>query len=152
MNRVIVAALALALAACGKSNSKPDCKHQVDELDRLTRGDRANAATQMARLMKEQFRSCPALAKVFDSIARDEGGDKAGEMIEGTGPALLDCNCSVDVPNVRSLLYRSLANTHPTTELVVRVMHDAPPLALPAATPWRDAAAKLVARAWLVAT
>lgn len=121
-----------------------------DELDRLMHEEASgNKATEFAKLASDQIKSCPAMSKVFGAVGSEEGGDKAAELIEGIGPALIDCNCDVDIPNFRSTMYRLLANEHPTVDLAVAVTHDAPPFALPATATWKDAASQLPKTAWL---
>jgi hypothetical protein len=125
-----------------------------DELDRITNdSDPSNKATRFAKLVSDQVHSCPAIAKLFGTVAAEEGTDKAKFIIDGMGPALVDCNCAPDMANLRSAMYRLLSDEHPIGNVAVTIARDAPPLELPAGTPWRDAAARLApgAKLWLVA-
>jgi hypothetical protein len=58
----------------------------------------------------------------------------------------------VDLPSVRSMLWRMLHNAHPVRELRVELSPDATPISLPATTPWREASKRLTpttGRTWL---
>ncbi len=123
-----------------------------DELDRIMHDEASNKATQLAKLMSGQVRSCPAIEKLFGTVSSQET-DKAKFIIDGMGPALVDCNCAPDMANMRSVMYRLLADEHPTGNVPITIARGAKPVELPVGTPWRDAAAKLApgAVAWLVA-
>ncbi len=124
-----------------------------DELDRIIKdGDASNTATRFAKLVGDQVKSCPAIGKLFGTVSSEET-DKAKLIIDGMGPALVDCNCAPDMANLRSAMYRLLADEHPTGNVPITIARGAKPIELPAGTPWREAAAKLApgAAAWLVA-
>jgi len=134
---------------------KPPPRSPVDDqLDKIQNGDDASSkATQLAALIKGVIKPCPALTEAFGKVAATDADDKAGYIIQQVQPALLDCECKVDIPSLRSALWRLLANTKPTTEVRLTLDRAAPPIALPAKTPWREAAAKLKAgTSWLAVT
>ena len=121
-----------------------------DEIDTFIH-DRPHAATKLAEIASRIVEPCGAMKKVFGAVSSDEGGDKGAEIIEGTGPALIECKCSLDVPALRTVLWRVAGNPHPIEALSVELVRDAPPLAQPGATPWAAAQAQLVpgAQVWL---
>jgi hypothetical protein len=116
--------------------------------------DGAWLATELAGSTRDIIGSCPALKRAYGAVGAMESGDKAGFLIEATGRALLECNCAVELPALRSSMWLLLANPHPTGVAGVTLDKAAPPLALPATTPWRDAGPQLVpgATTWLVAS
>jgi hypothetical protein len=122
-----------------------------DQLDKLVAAeDDGNKATTLAKLMTDVVKSCKPLQKAFSAVSSDEGGDKAAQLIEATGPAVTECNCDVDIPALRSIFFTVAGNLHPLTMLVITLDKTATPIALPPATLWRDAAAKLsTTAAWL---
>ncbi|MGE5184779.1 MAG: hypothetical protein ACM31C_22055 [Acidobacteriota bacterium] len=124
-----------------------------DELDRIAKGeDPASKATRFAKQLGSQIDSCPALTRLFGTVSSEED-DKAKFLIDGLGPALVDCDCKPDLANLRAAMYRLLADEHPIGNVPVTIARDAPPLELPATMTWKEASAKLApnAKAWLVA-
>jgi len=124
-----------------------------DKLDKLLADDDGgNKATELARMTSEIIKSCKPLGKAFGSVSSDEG-DKAAELIEAIEPSLVDCNCDVDVPSLRSVFFGIAGNLHPIGTVTVTLSTSATPLAFPAATPWRDVAPKLSGgTSWFVAS
>jgi hypothetical protein len=122
-----------------------------DQLDKLlVEENGGNKATEIARLMSGVVKSCVPLNKAFSAVSSDEGGDKAAELIEATGPAVTECNCDLDIPALRSIFFAVAGNLHPLTMVVITLDKTATPIALPPTTPWRDAALKLsTTAAWL---
>jgi hypothetical protein len=124
-----------------------------DKLDKLLADDSVdNKATEIARMTSDVIKTCPALGKAFGAVSSDEG-DKAAELIEAIEPALVDCNCDLDVPSLRSVFFSIAGNLHPIGTIAVQLDDSATPLAFPSATPWHDVAPKLAAgTAWFVAS
>jgi hypothetical protein len=134
---------------------KPPPRSAVDDqLDKIQSGDDASSkATELAKLIQDVIKPCPALMEAFGKVAATEVDDKAGYIIQQVQPALVDCECKVDIPSLRSALWRMLANTKPTTEVRLTLDRAASPITLPAKTPWREAAKQLkpgAATGWLV--
>lgn len=95
---------------------------------------------------------CPPVIRLLGDLGMMQTGNKAEVLIRGIGPALVDCRCKVDLPAMRSMLWHMLNNESPVRELRVELSPDAPPIALPASTPWREASKRLTPatkRAWL---
>jgi hypothetical protein len=122
-----------------------------DELDALLNDTvSGNKATKLAQLATKVVKSCAPLQKAFGSVGAVEVDDKAGALIEATGPAVAECSCDVDVPALRSIFFAVAGNLHPLTMVVITLDKTATPIALPPTTLWRDAAAKLsTTAAWL---
>jgi hypothetical protein len=112
-----------------------------DKLDALQakRDDGGGKATEFAKLASDIVKSCSALEKVYGRVSPDENEDKATYIIEGTGPALIECNCDADLPALRSIMWRLLSNPHPTNVVEVEVASDGAPIEVSATTSWRDA-------------
>lgn len=113
-----------------------------DKLDAIHKGG-PEAASELAHLASDVAAPCPALRKVFGSVASDEGGDKAQIIIDGSGPALLDCKCAADVASFRALMWKIAGNPHPSALLEITIDKGGEAIAFPAATPWRDAGKRI---------
>lgn len=124
-----------------------------DEIDRAADTDGTDASARamaVARTSEKVIESCEPLIEMSGKVAMVE--DKAEFIIRSVRPALVECGCKVDLAALRSLLWRLLGNEQPTTTLGVRLARDATPIALPAATPWREASRQLtpaMSSAWL---
>jgi hypothetical protein len=77
-------------------------------------------------------------------VGGEEGGDKATEIIEGTGPALIACGCKADTAALRSVMYLVLGDKQPTGVVGVELAGSGTSIAMPPKTAWRDAAANVV--------
>ena len=121
-----------------------------DELDRALQKDPAERATEAARIAERIVKGCAPIERLFGSVAATEG-DKAGALLAGIGPALVECDCAVDLPALRSVMWRIAGNPRPMTGLTLALSPEAAPIALPAATPWQEAGPRLTAAAptWL---
>lgn len=116
-----------------------------DRLDRLE-ADPAGAATRataLAQMLEDMTRSCPALVRLFGTIASTEG-DKAEHLIRGLGPALVECECNIDVPALRAVLWRMFATTPTRVVVLERASYEVDPtratIVLGPETPWSTAA------------
>lgn len=108
-----------------------------DELDKLTKSDAADKATKVAELMTKEIKSCPSLQKLFGAVASEEG-DKATYLIEGIPEALVGCECRANLPAIRSIMHRIIANPTPTRILVVTTTEPTTKIAAKAAARWKD--------------
>lgn len=118
----------------------PPPRSSIDaELDAVA-GD--NKATQVARIAARVARSCPALIRVFGEVSAGTD-DRAQQLIDGIEPALIACNCDLDIAALRSLMFRVLFVPRPTTALAIALAADGRRIALPAATPWSTAHAQV---------
>jgi len=121
-----------------------------DQLDKVLGDNTGSTATELARLTSEVAKSCKPLVKAFGAVGSEAYDNKSTALIEETGPALIECNCDLDMPALRSLYYAIVGNPHPLTVAVITLDKTATPIALPPATPWHDAAMKLATgTAWL---
>lgn len=107
---------------------------------------------EVERIASRLTRSCDAVPKLLASVTRSNR-DKAELLIRGIAPALVACNCRVDMPSLRSRLWRLIGLRHPTSALEITLAPDARRVDLPAATPWREASQRLEPgqTVWLVA-
>jgi hypothetical protein len=110
-----------------------------DELDKIGGADSGNRATALANAITKVIATCPPLTKVFAEIGNREGGDKAQDLLDHSGPAILACDCNLDVAAYRSVIWRTAGNPHPETSLPVTLAASGTAIAQPAATPWADA-------------
>lgn len=118
-----------------------------DKLDevRAKNKDGGNLATDVAKITKTVVDSCPALIKVYGRVGSEEGGSKAEMLVEGTGPAIIECGCDIDIPALRSAMYGILGNPHPTGAIAVQLDQAGKPIALATTTPWSEASKQLQA-------
>jgi hypothetical protein len=114
-----------------------------DDLDKLEHSDAPNKATEIARLATTVVDKCPAMKKVFGAVSSDEDSDKAGAIISGTGPALIDCDCAADPGAIRALLWRVAGNRQPERVLEITLADGGDKLAFPPTATWKDVAPKL---------
>jgi hypothetical protein len=114
-----------------------------DEFDKAMRADPAGRATEAARLLRGVVERCPALIEAFGHVAAVEAPDRAGHLLRSVGPAVVECNCQVDLASLRSGLWRLMGNTRPMSFLPVELSRTGAVIALPAGTSWIDANARL---------
>jgi hypothetical protein len=122
-----------------------------DRMDALERDLAVGKIPQAPAPSESLLERCPAATRLFGQLGMMETGDKAAALVRGIGPALVDCSCKTDLPGLRSMLWHLLNNSHPVRGLAVEISPDAPPIALPASTPWREASKRLTPatrRAW----
>jgi hypothetical protein len=105
-----------------------------DQLDTVFAHRRVD---EIAALANEAVSRCPALMKAFGSTSAST--DKSAEILSQLTPALIDCDCNVDLAGLRSILYRLYSLPRPDSELVTTIEDGAPVVMLPAAMSWRDA-------------
>jgi hypothetical protein len=110
-----------------------------DKLAELKKSDASNRASEVARVMTGIVKDCKALQREFGRVSATENEDKAAVIIEGTGPALIECGCNVDMPAFRTVMWLVAGNPQPTTVLHVDIAKGGKPIALAAATPWSEA-------------
>jgi hypothetical protein len=128
----------LVFAHGGGDGSPPPRTPVDDELDAAFASGRAS---DLAALAKRTVTRCPALQATFGAV---EPAGHAGDVIlSGLAPALIDCECNVDMSELRSILYRLYAGPRPVGVLALVVTADAPPVRLPASTTWADASKQL---------
>ena len=109
------------------------------KLDALLKSDPANRATELAQLTSHVIRSCEALRKDFGAVASVEGEDKAMTLAMGIPDALVACKCHVNIPELRSVMFRIIHVARPVR--VIRFDPDAAkqPIELPANATWAEA-------------
>jgi hypothetical protein len=108
------------------------------KFEQLTKAH-GNDATDIANITMGIVASCPALQAVYGSVTPSNGENKAVTIVEGTGPALLDCGCDADLPALRSVMYLLLGNPHPMGVIGVQLAKDGKPLSFPATATWGEA-------------
>ncbi len=117
---------------------------KLDEMRKKT-DDAGNRATELANLTRGIIDGCPALVKVYGRVGSEEGENKAVTIVEGTGPALIECGCKPDIPALRSVMYGILGNPHPSGVIAVQLAKAGKKLEQPATATWADASKALAA-------
>jgi hypothetical protein len=115
-----------------------------DRLDAIQHGDPSRWTTDLATEMRNVVASCKPLTRAFGSVTY-EADDKALALIDATAPAVLECDCNIDIPAFRSLMWRFVGNAHPTVFAEVSLSPSAQPVVHPASMPWSEAARDIAA-------
>jgi hypothetical protein len=99
----------------------------------------------MAYLSAARDRLLAACPDLQAALAVDTGAsDVAGGALERFAAAIETTSCRFDLAQVRSFVWCTAGNPYPHAVVAMRVTRDGAPLAMPGATAWRDAAAKIV--------
>jgi hypothetical protein len=146
-----------AIAFGQETTDKPPPPAPVDDkLAALMKStaDGGNKATELAKLFSKTIKGCKPMEKAFGAVGADDGADKAQILIDATGPAILECNCDLDVPSFRNVFYSVLHNPHPATVIHLDLAKGGKAIALPATAPWSEAQKQLAdgASVWFFAT
>ncbi|HEY5925140.1 MAG TPA: hypothetical protein VIV11_25835, partial [Kofleriaceae bacterium] len=98
-----------------------------------------NRATELAQLTSHVIRACESLKKEFGSVASEEGVDKGMVLASAIPEALIECKCQVNIPELRSVMFRILHVPRPAR--VVRFDPAAPKqvIELPRNATWAEA-------------
>ena len=128
----------------------PPAHSSVDDLvAKATTSNELMHALITAREGLEQ--QCPGLAVALTS-AKLQHDTYENTVIPAVRSWLTACRCNVPAPELRSYLFYMFAPRSETGLVTIELDKHAPAIALPARTPWRNAAPKLVAgKVWLVA-
>lgn len=125
--------------------------------DRIDEIERRRVASEILPLTSPRsdslFERCAPATRLFDQIGAMEYGDKAQALVRQIGAALVDCDCQVDLPVLRSMLWHLLNHANPVRGIEVELSRAAAPIVLPGTTPWRVASERLTTatkRAWFV--
>ena len=105
----------------------------------LATEDPANRATELAKLTQEIIKKCEPLNKSFGSVASVEGQDKGMMLAQDVGPALVACNCNINIPDLRSVMFRILHVKRPLRILTFEADAIADRMSFPPATTWAEA-------------
>lgn len=109
---------------------------QLDAIAKLPEG--GNKAVELANLMSHTLEPCPPATTVFGDVASREGGDAAGDLIRGLGPALIECDCKTSPAELRNVVWSIAANPTPTSLIDVTLDETVPIFARSAQALWRD--------------
>jgi hypothetical protein len=137
----------------------PPPKTALDvEIDRMVAVDGVYDNAKMEEIgskIREKTKDCASLNKLYEQIGAMETGDKAEALLAELPAALMACECKVDMPQLRSNLWRLLVPQRITRGFPFSPGVREQTIALPATTSWAEASkqfvrplrgAKLVAR------
>jgi biopolymer transport protein ExbD len=136
-----------------RTGSPPPHSKVDDEIGEIVKDEQhGGKASEIAQVTRDVVASCSSMTKLFGDVAATEG-DKAEYLLDRIGPALVDCDCNVDVPSLRSVMYRLVGNPTPVAVLPLVLARDGATVEQPASRPWSAASGQLVSgqRVWLVA-
>jgi hypothetical protein len=97
-------------------------------------------AETLTALFKQILGDCEP---VRAAMAPQEPPDVAGKMLRSIAAAIRSTDCRYDLPALRSALWILAGDRQPRGVLALHLDRSAPAFELPAATLWRDAAAKV---------
>ncbi|HEX5064455.1 MAG TPA: hypothetical protein VFV99_34000 [Kofleriaceae bacterium] len=118
---------------------KPPPRAEIDDkLDALMKDDPANRASEVAQLMSKVIDHCPALKKQFGAVASEEG-DKGMTLSLAVAPALIECKCQVDIPNLRAVMFRILYVKRPLRFVTFEADAAKEKIEMPKPTTWAEA-------------
>lgn len=116
------------------------------ELDKLQADpDASDKASKVAKMVSDRIGRCKPLQKLFGQVsAVESGASKADIIIAGMPAALVECGCDVDMPQLKSVMWRLLVTEHSPRvyKFAPRVRDET--IALPATTTWAEASKKFV--------
>jgi len=109
-----------------------------DKLDAFGKDSAVNAR-KLGELTREIIEPCPPLVQAFGSFKGVDG------LVSSIAPALIECDCKVDIASLRSLVWRVVAIA-PTVQVIAfdDTTRDKT-LALPRATTWAEASKQIPA-------
>jgi hypothetical protein len=132
----------LVFVFAAKPAVEPPPRHKIDDdLDRAEK-EPGGRAQRYADIGKSLIDSCVPLSKAFGKVAFSDA-DRETQLIKAVTPALLECDCKIDMPALRSWLYRVLSSK-PVVFMDVTISDASPnKIELPPETQWREAQKKL---------
>lgn len=96
----------LVFRRAAKSSTPPPPRSAVsDQLDAVMRAEPATRATEVARIVQSLVASCPSFKKEFGRVAADGPESKAMLMARSLERATVDCDCNLDLPSMRSVMW-----------------------------------------------
>jgi hypothetical protein len=132
--------ISFAFARSGHPPVPPPRSPVDDELDTIMKApDLADRASKLAHLLVDTAKGCPSIGKVFSAAATEDSADRSNDLVAAIGPAIVECDCNVDIPALRSLMWRTLVDEHPKSVLTTAVSPDGTAIELAGSTPWREA-------------
>lgn len=119
---------------------KPAPRSKIDDkLDAIQSMPPSDRAVEVAKLASKLVEECTPLQKAFGVVGAVEGEDKAMTIARAVGPALIECKCRVDLPALRSVLFRVLYVPRPVRVLAFDPDAAKESIALPPQTTWAEA-------------
>jgi hypothetical protein len=140
---------AVAFVFDAPSTVTPPPRSSIDpELDKLMARDAdqaANRATTIAEMVTKEIARCPAAQKMFGSLGGDDSDEKGLILAEGINESLPECGCKVDIPRLRSLLFRVVHVEKPYRLLAIDPKAPAEEFVVDSTDTWAGLAKKLPA-------
>ncbi|HEY4244488.1 MAG TPA: hypothetical protein VGM88_31960 [Kofleriaceae bacterium] len=113
--------------------------HVDDDLKEIAKD---KSATKLAKYAAKLVGSCPAMKKVFSSVAA-ENQDPAKNLVDGAGPAVAECGCEVDPDDIASLMWGIMRREHPADFLPVTIDPSGPTIRADPAATWATVSTQL---------
>jgi hypothetical protein len=110
-----------------------------DKLDAILKTEPNNRASEVARLASKLVEKCSPLAEEFGRVTGDPGENKALTISRAVKPALIACNCDVNIPELRSVLFRVLFVPRPLRVVMFDNDATAVPIQLAPDATWAEA-------------
>ncbi|MBI4955644.1 MAG: hypothetical protein HY908_26735 [Myxococcales bacterium] len=115
------------------------------KLDALMSEEPATRAAKLAELTEEVVGPCDSLARSFRALARpvEEGVDKGMVIAMDIAPSLVACDCHVNIPELRAVMFRILHVERPVRIVTFDPAKTAERISFPPTTTWADASKRL---------
>lgn len=110
-----------------------------DKLDAIMKADPSERATQVAQLASKLVDKCRPLADEFGRVTGDPAENKAMTIASAVKPALIACNCSVNIPELRSVMFRVIFVPRPLRVVMFDADGSRLPIELPRNATWAEA-------------
>lgn len=114
-----------------------------DKLDEILLAPAGSRAHEISKIIEQQIRSCPSIRVAVSAAVAGDYDDKATQLAKVVPDALIHCACRVNMPDLRSTLFRLLYIPRPVRTLHFDPAQPAAAIALPATATWSDAARML---------
>ncbi len=119
---------------------KPAPRSPIDDkLDAIMNKPPSDRAVEVAKLAEKLVKQCTPLQKAFGAVAPVEGDDKATTIARAVAPSLIECRCHVDLPALRSVLFRVIYVPRPVRVLAFDPAAAKEQIVLPSQTTWAEA-------------
>jgi hypothetical protein len=110
------------------------------KIDAILKDREGQRASKMAKLVEDQVRGCPAITVAFEAAMRSGYDDRATQLAKAIPVAVTNCKCRVNMPDLRSSLFRLLYIPRPMRVIRLDPTKPATTIELPATAVWADAA------------
>jgi hypothetical protein len=137
----------LAFVFMGPPADKPPRSKADDQLDAILKSDDAAAnMSAISKLIAEITATCPALQALHAKLADQPAESRLKYLRDGTAPAVLTCECKLDVASLRSVMHRMFGMQTTLRVASVTLAATGKPFTAPATATWEEVSKRLEPR------